>query len=86
MNSVENLYFKQLLEMFGKLALNRKETAKAIGISLSQLDKLLRAGIGLPDYKRIGKSAKARIVFPIASIAKYLAATAPVTEGAYFEE
>lgn len=85
MNTIESLYFKELREEFKKLALNRKETANAIGISLSQLDKLLRAGIGLPDYKRIGKSAKARIIFPIASIAKYLAATAPVT-GGYFEE
>jgi transcriptional regulator with XRE-family HTH domain len=85
MNSIENLYFEQLKEMFGKLTLNRKETAQAIGISLSQLDKLLRAGVGLPDYKRIGRSAKARIVFPIASVAKYLAATAPI-QGGFFEE
>jgi hypothetical protein len=85
MNNIESLYFEQLKEMFGKLTLNRKETAIAIGISLSQLDKLLRAGVGLPDYKRIGKSAKARIIFPIASIAKYLAITAPIS-GDYFEE
>ncbi len=77
MNPIESLYFSELKALFqGKLVLSRQETAKAIGISLSQLDKLLRAGIGLPCYKRIGSSQKARIIFPIAGIAKFLAATA----------
>lgn len=76
MNPIESMYINELKNQFdGKLVLNRAETAHAIGISLSQLDKLLKIGIGLPEYKRIGKSMKARIIFPIASIAKFLAST-----------
>lgn len=76
MNPIESTYFNELKTQFqGKLVLNRAEAACAIGISLSQLDKLLKLGIGLPEHKRIGKSMKARIIFPIASIAKFLAST-----------
>ena len=68
----KKLYVDYLLKKYDKLGLNRKETAKEIGISLSQLDKLLRAGVGLPNYKRLGRSQKARIVFPINEIADFL--------------
>ena len=65
-------YIDYLLEKYGKLGLSRKETAKEIGISLSQLDKLLKVGTGLPNYKRLGKSEKSRIIFPVNEIADFL--------------
>ena len=48
------------------------DKADELGISLSFLDKLLREGIGLPNYRKIGKSKKPRIVFPIDSIASFM--------------
>jgi hypothetical protein len=83
MNPIESMYFNELRHKYGKLVLNRAETAETIGISLSQLDKLLRVGLGLPSYKRIGKSQKARIIFPLDGIAKFLASTS--TQGGYFQ-
>ena len=68
----KKFYVDYLLKKYDKLGLNRKETAIEIGISLSQLDKLLKAGVGLPNYKRLGRSQKARIVFPINEIADFL--------------
>lgn len=65
-------YANYLLNKHGKLGLSRQETAIELGISLSFLDKLLREGIGLPNYKKIGKSKKPRIVFPIDSIATFM--------------
>ncbi len=62
-------YTDYLLSKHRKLGLSRQETADELGISLSFLDKLLREGIGLPNYRKIGKSKKPRIVFPIDSIA-----------------
>ena len=61
-----------LLSKHRKLGLSRQETADELGISLSFLDKLLREGIGLPNYRKIGKSKKPRIVFPIDSIASFM--------------
>lgn len=65
-------YTDYLLEKYDKLGLTRKETADELGISLSFLDKLLREGTGLPAYRKIGKSQKPRIVFPIDSIADFM--------------
>lgn len=69
-------YTDYLLKKYGKLGLTRQETANELGISLSFLDKLLREGTGLPTYKKIGRSQKPRIVFPIDSIANFMVITA----------
>lgn len=72
-NSVNKKYYADyLLKKYGKLGLNRQETANEIGISLSLLDKLLKEGVGLPIYKKIGKSKKPRIVFPVDAIADFM--------------
>ena len=65
-------YIDYLLNKHRKLGLSRQETADELGISLSFLDKLLKEGIGLPNYKKIGKSQKPRIVFPIDSVASFM--------------
>ena len=49
-------YVDYLIEKYGRLGLTRQETADELGISLSFLDKLLREGVGLPNYRKIGKS------------------------------
>lgn len=72
-NTVDKKYYTDyLLNKYGKLGLSRQETADELGISLSFLDKLLREGIGLPTYKKIGKSQKPRIVFPVDAIADFM--------------
>ena len=65
-------YTDYLLNKYGRLGISRQETAYELGISLSFLDKLLKEGIGLPNYKKIGKSQKPRIVFPVDAIASYM--------------
>ena len=65
-------YTDYLLSKHRKLGLSRQETADELGISLSFLDKLLREGIGLPNYRKIGKSKKPRIIFSIDSIASFM--------------
>ncbi|AXK49670.1 hypothetical protein CRU87_08910 [Aliarcobacter trophiarum LMG 25534] len=65
-------YTDYLLNKYGRLGISRQETADEIGISLSFLDKLLKEGIGLPNYRKIGKSKKPRIVFPIDSVASFM--------------
>ena len=72
-NAIDKKYYTDyLLNKYKKLGLNRLETAAEIGISLSFLDKLLREGTGLPAYRKIGKSKKPRIVFPIDAIAEFM--------------
>jgi|GEM_PF-1269702 len=72
-NTVDKKYYADyLLAKYGKLGLTRQETADELGISLSFLDKLLREGTGLPTYRKIGKSQKPRIVFPVDAIADFM--------------
>ncbi len=72
-NTVDKKYYADyLLNKYKKLGLNRKETAEELGISLSFLDKLLREGTGLPTYRKIGRSQKPRIVFPVDSVANFM--------------
>lgn len=72
-NSIDKKYYADyLLNKYGKLGLTRQETADELGISLSFLDKLLREGTGLPIYRKIGKSQKPRIVFPVDAIADFM--------------
>jgi len=72
-NKIDKKYYADyLLKKYQKLGLTRKETANELGISLSFLDKLLREGTGLPTYKKIGKSQKPRIVFPVDAIADFM--------------
>ena len=76
-NTFDKKYYADyLLNKYHKLGLTRQETANELGISLSFLDKLLREGTGLPNYRKIGRSQKPRIVFPIDSIANFMVLTA----------
>ncbi len=72
-NTIDKKYYVDyLIKKYGKLGLTRQETADELGISLSFLDKLLREGVGLPNYRKIGKSQKPRIVFPVDSVANFM--------------
>ena len=72
-NSINKKYYADyLLNKYAKLGLTRQETANELGISLSFLDKLLREGTGLPSYRKIGKSKKPRVVFPVDSVAEFM--------------
>lgn len=72
-NIIDKKYYTDyLLNKYGKLGLTRQETAVELGISLSFLDKLLKEGVGLPNYRKIGKSQKPRVVFPVDSVANFM--------------
>ncbi|MFC2587105.1 MAG: helix-turn-helix transcriptional regulator [Campylobacter sp.] len=55
-----------------KQALDRRQTAEAIGIGLSTLDLRIKDGRNLPRYIKIGDAKNSRIVFPLLSIAEFL--------------
>ena len=63
--------FQYLVQKY-RSGLSRKELAVELNISLSTLDRLLKIGMGLPGYKRIGSGKRARIIFPVAEVAKFM--------------
>ncbi|PSM51437.1 hypothetical protein CBLAS_1394 [Campylobacter blaseri] len=56
----------------GRQSLNRKETAKVLGIGVSTLDLRIKEGRNLPEYIKIGDAKNSRIVFTLVAIAQYL--------------
>ena len=64
--------FQYLVVKYTKIGLTRGNLAAELGVSLSTIDRLLKEGIGLPSYKRIGMGKRARLIFPLASVAKFL--------------
>ena len=63
--------FQYLVQKY-RSGLSRKELALELNISLSTLDRLLKIGMGLPEYKRIGSGKRARIIFPVGKVAEFL--------------
>ncbi len=64
--------FQYLTTKYQKIGLSRQELAKELTVSVSTVDRLLKQGLGLPSYKRIGMGVQARIVFPVSSVATFL--------------
>ncbi len=64
--------FKYLESKYNKASISRAELSKELGVSLSTIDRLLKQGLGLPSYKRIGMGERARIVFPVSSVSTFL--------------
>ncbi len=72
--SIEN----QLLKQYRKMALSKKELAECLGLGVSTVSKLMSQGYGLPNYKKLGNSRNARVVFPISEVARFLSDTVKV--------
>lgn len=64
--------FKYLVEKYGTAGLTRQSLANEFTCSLSTVDRRLKEGIGLPSHIRVGGGERARIIFPIAEVARYL--------------
>lgn len=70
-------YFEQTLKSLErqfpkKMSLNRKETAKALGIAVSTLDLRIKDDRDLPSFIKLGSAKNSRLVFTLISIAEYL--------------
>jgi len=68
----------QLLQQYKKMALSKKELAECLGLGVSTVSKLMSQGYGLPNYKKLGNSRNARVVFPISEVARFLVDTKEV--------
>ena len=56
------------------LFINKRQYANIIGCSLSSVDHYIKQGTNLPDYKKLGTSKNAKVMFNLRDVAEYLAA------------
>ena len=70
---------QDLKKQYGKSALNLKELAKELGVSVNTVRLGIRQGKGMPKYKKIGGGKERQtVVFPLLEVAKFLANTEEV--------
>lgn len=70
--------YKYLLGKYNKVALNKKELAHELGVSVSAINNCIVKGYGLPNFQKCQGSKNGRILFPIICIAEYLSNTVKV--------
>ncbi len=69
------LIYEDLKSRYNKATLTKKELAKEFTVSVSTIDLYISKGIGVPNYKKLGKAKNAKVVFNIIDVAEYLAQT-----------
>ncbi len=55
------------------LLISKKQYASISGCSVSTVDNQIKAGLGLPNYKKMGTAKNSKIVFSLLDVANYFA-------------
>ena len=55
------------------LFINKKQYAEIVGLSIHSIDSYITRGINLPNYKKLGESKNAKVVFNLKDVAEFLA-------------
>ena len=74
-NSQAEQFYIMLRDFYKKAALNKRELANEIGVSLSTIDLYISKGVGIPNYKKLGTAKNAKVVFNIIDVAEFLSQT-----------
>jgi len=70
---------KDLKKQYKKTALTIQEVAHEMGLSVNSIRLGIKAGKGIPPYKKVGSgSERQRVIFPIIDVAKFLSDTEKV--------
>jgi len=70
--NVQEAILKDLQNRYQKSVLNKKELAYEIGMSVGAVNNYICQGYGIPQYKKLGPSKNAPVVFPLIYVANYL--------------
>lgn len=73
MTEAHRTIYESLVTKYNKQALNKKELAAELGYSVAAIDRKICDGRDLPAYKKTGPHKNASVLFPLFSVAEYLA-------------
>jgi len=77
-NYIDEGIYQDLLNRYKKMALNKKELANELCVSVSAISNCIVNGYGIPEYKKLGDAKNARVIFPIIAVAKFMSNTVKV--------
>ena len=60
-----------IIQKYGKIALNQKESASVLGVAPSTLDRWRAEGVG-PKYKKINMGKRGRVIYPVSCLVEFL--------------
>ena len=75
MNQQTQLIYQDLKTRYKKATLSKTELANELSVSIATIDKYMRDGLGVPQYKKLGKAKNAKVIFNIVAVADFLAQT-----------
>ena len=78
MNNQTQLIYNDLRTRYKKATLSKAEIAHELGVSIATLDRYIKNGYGIPNYKKIGKAKNGRLIFNIIDVAEFLSQTIKV--------
>lgn len=73
----EDKLFCSLRERYN-ITITKKELAEILSSSVSFIDKCIMNGKNIPDFKKLGESKNAKVIFNLVDVAKFLAKTTKV--------
>lgn len=74
-NYIDEAVYKELLHKYNKSAITKKELADELSMSEASISAYIVKGHGIPEYRKIGNAKNGKVLFPIASVAKFLSNT-----------
>lgn len=74
-NPQTELIYQDLASRYNRATLHKRDLAKELNCSTSTIDLAIQKGIGVPNFKKLGKAKNARVVFNIIDVAEFLSQT-----------
>ncbi len=75
MDAQAQLIYNDLKTRYEKATLSKREMANELGVSYGTIDNYISKGYNLPNYKKLGTAANAKVIFNIVDVAEFLADT-----------
>lgn len=72
MDTSKQVIYDYLNSKYKRATIGKKEMAVELGVSLSTIDLYMSKGLGVPSYRKLGKSKNAKVVFNIVDLAEFL--------------
>jgi len=73
----KDIIFSTLKEKYN-ITVTKKELAEILSSSISYIDKCIMKGENIPNYKKLGNSRNAKVIFNLADIVDYICSTTKV--------
>ncbi len=70
----KRIIYDSLLQKYN-ITIGKKELSEILGTSVSFIDKAIMSGDGIPNYKKLGSSKNAKVVFNLLDVADFISNT-----------